>query len=240
MHAAPKPHATVTPAVLPEAPAIRLLMPAPGRAGFHGSPARALPQEKQAGSSPAASRAGAASPEAATSAKPGDLRKPGEASRPAGGTPAGAQVPGRGADQFKDLPQALGDVLRATPESEWHRLRVFLVKSEEEGELLELLPEMRRAMKFYPQRLTTRVDRGEISPKDLERSFARLHDSLHEVRASLHEMRELAGLGAPTAAALPGTEPGGAVARSAVPAVSAAGPRPSGPRERPLEAAASL
>ena len=100
-------------------------------------------------------------------------------------------APGTGA--LSKLPPALRRLLASTPEKEWTKLRVFLVGSPEEGELVEMLPELGRVMKYCPAKLVGRVGRREISGEQLDRAYTQLHDSLHGVREAIHALLHLAG-----------------------------------------------
>jgi hypothetical protein len=91
------------------------------------------------------------------------------------------------------IPAALRKVLRATPSDEWSKIRFFLVESEEEGELVELLPEMRRGMKTCMPKLVKRVRKREITAQELDRGYMQLHDAIHGVRQALYALLHLAG-----------------------------------------------
>lgn len=81
----------------------------------------------------------------------------------------------------------------STPEKEWPRIRAFLVESEEEGELVEMLPEVNRVMKYCPAKLMGRVGKREISVEQLDKAYTLLHDSIHGVRHALQSLLHLAG-----------------------------------------------
>ena len=80
-----------------------------------------------------------------------------------------------------------------TPEKDWPRLKTFLIESQEEGEIVDLLPEMNRVMKTCPARIMGRVGRREISADQLEKGWTQLYDSLHGVRQAQQELLYLAG-----------------------------------------------
>lgn len=89
---------------------------------------------------------------------------------------------------------SLRKLLAATPEKEWTRIRAFLVESDEEGQLVEMLPEMNRVMKFCPARLMGRVGRREISVDQIDQAYTMLHDSIHGVRHAIQALLHLAGI----------------------------------------------
>lgn len=91
------------------------------------------------------------------------------------------------------LPQAVRKLLSTTSEKEWPRIRAFLIESEEEGELVEMLPELNRVMKFCPAKLMGRVGRREITVDQLDKAYTMLHDSIHGVRHALQSLLHLAG-----------------------------------------------
>lgn len=91
------------------------------------------------------------------------------------------------------LPPAIRKVLASTLEKDWPKLRVLQIESEEAGELVDMLPEMNRVMKYCPARLMGRVGRREITADQLDKAYTQLHDSLHGVRQALHALLHLAG-----------------------------------------------
>src|SRR5262245_2721647 len=99
------------------------------------------------------------------------------------------------ADQalLSKLSPAVRKLLAATPEKEWPRIRAFLIESEEEGELVEMLPEVNRVMKYCPAKLMGRVGKREISVEQLDKAYTMLHDSIHGVRHALQSLLHLAG-----------------------------------------------
>ena len=116
------------------------------------------------------------------------------------------------------LPQAVRKLLSTTPEKEWPRIRAFLIESEEEGELVEMLPELNRVMKFCPAKLMGRVGRREITVDQLDKAYTMLHDSIHGVRHALQSLLQLAGfrdnrVGEDRAPAVPGPAGGAAAAQ---------------------------
>jgi len=99
---------------------------------------------------------------------------------------AEAPPPGR-------VPQAVRQLMEAAPPGEWAKIRAFLIESEEEGELLELLPDMNRVMKFCPPRLVGRVPKREVTGDELDWGYMRLHDAIHGVRTAIYSILHLAG-----------------------------------------------
>jgi hypothetical protein len=85
-------------------------------------------------------------------------------------------------------------LLGSTPEKDWPRIRAFLIESEEEGEILDLLPEINRVMKYAPSKLMGRVGRTEITPDEVDRAYREFHDAIHGVREALGVLLGLAGL----------------------------------------------
>lgn len=102
----------------------------------------------------------------------------------------------------KQLPTALRQLLLNTPERLWHRLRGYHIETEVEGELIELLPDLWRAMMRHPDTLSARINRGELPPEVFDQAFGRVHDSIHGVKDALQELEEL------TRAPKPGPGPG--------------------------------
>lgn len=91
------------------------------------------------------------------------------------------------------LPAALRKMLQATPKNDWSKIRFFLVESEEEGELVEMLPEMNRVMKACLPKLIGRVRKHEITGDELDQGYMQLHDAIHGVRQALYVLLHLAG-----------------------------------------------
>jgi hypothetical protein len=91
------------------------------------------------------------------------------------------------------LPVAVRKLLASTPEKDWPKIRAFLIESEEAGELVDMLPEMTRVMKYCPARLMGMVGKREITGDQLDKAYTQLHDSLHGVRQALHTLLHLAG-----------------------------------------------
>lgn len=91
------------------------------------------------------------------------------------------------------LPPAVRKLLGSAPEKDWPKIRAFLIESEEEGELVEMLPEINRVMKLCPAKLMGRVGRREISADQLDKAYTQFHDSIHGVRQALYALLQLAG-----------------------------------------------
>ncbi len=106
------------------------------------------------------------------------------------------------ADQglLSKLSPALRKLLSSTPEKECSKIRAFVVESEEEGELVEMLPEVNRVMKYCPAKLMGRVGRREITVDQLDKAYTLLHDSIHGVKHALQSLLHLAGFREPRGA----------------------------------------
>jgi len=106
-----------------------------------------------------------------------------------------AGAPGRPPEipATQKLPLAIQRLLEATPENDWPRIRAFLVESEEELELVDLLPEINRVMKQCPGKLMGRIWKREIQADQPDPAYTRLHDSIHGVRQAAEALLELAG-----------------------------------------------
>lgn len=115
------------------------------------------------------------------------MRVPEPGATPSGPAPAAAPA-------FPSLPPALQSMLAALPVESWPKIRIVLVETEEEGELVELLPDLKRAMMFCPPRLVTRQKAGELEVGMFDRCYARLHEALHGVREAVSTILDLGGL----------------------------------------------
>src|SRR5579863_6444129 len=69
------------------------------------------------------------------------------------------------------LPPVVRKLLASTPEKEWPKIRAFLIESQEEGELVDMLPEMNRVMKYCPGRLLGMVGKREITADQLDKAY---------------------------------------------------------------------
>jgi len=95
---------------------------------------------------------------------------------------------------IQKLPLSIRKLLGTHPERDWAKIRAFLVESEEEQELVELLPEINRVMRLVPAKLMGRIWKREISVDQPDKAYTRLHDAIHGVRQAALELLELAGL----------------------------------------------
>lgn len=92
------------------------------------------------------------------------------------------------------LPAGLRRLLRQTPEREWSRIRTFLVESQEEGDLAELLPEVNRAMRICPGKMIARIRAQEITGQEVDEVYRKLHEAIHAVRQAVYRVYALAGV----------------------------------------------
>ena|SRR5579859_3247355 len=95
---------------------------------------------------------------------------------------------------IQKLPLSIRKLVGAHPERDWSKIRAFVVESEEEQELVELLPEINRVMRLVPARLMGRIWKREIAVDQPDKAYTRLHDAIHGVRQAALELLELAGL----------------------------------------------
>jgi hypothetical protein len=104
-------------------------------------------------------------------------------------------TPEKGVDPgcLERLPASVRKLVLATPEKEWSKIRAHLVESEEEGELVEMLPDMNRVMSVCPKKLLKRVLRRELSAQDFDQGFRKLHDALHGVRQAIYAILQQSG-----------------------------------------------
>jgi hypothetical protein len=91
------------------------------------------------------------------------------------------------------IPAAVQKLMNSTPRKKWSKIRAFLIESEEEGELVEMLPEVNQAMKACLPKLVGRVRKKEITGDDLDLGYQQLHDAIHGVRQALYALLVLAG-----------------------------------------------
>ena len=120
-------------------------------------------------------------------------------------------APSASAPTNPPLPVSIRQLLGATPLADWPKIRAFLAESEEELELIELLPLIHRVMMQGPSRLMGRIWKREISVDQPDRAYSRLHDSIHGVRQAALALLELAGFRdfrACEEGPLPGAAPG--------------------------------
>src|SRR5258708_7242568 len=91
------------------------------------------------------------------------------------------------------IPAAVHKLMQTTPKKEWPKIKAFLIGSEEEGELVEMLPEVNRVMRVCPPKLVGRVRKHEITGDQLDQGYQQLHDAIHGVRQALYALLVLAG-----------------------------------------------
>ena len=80
------------------------------------------------------------------------------------------------------LSLSLKNLLGALPEREWNQIRAFHVESDEEGQLLEMVPRMNRAMKICPGQVIRRLNLRKITAQEIDEAYNRLHDAIQGVR----------------------------------------------------------
>lgn len=132
------------------------------------------------------------------------------------------------------LSLSLKNLLRTLPEHEWNQIRAFRVESDEEGQLLEMVPRVNRAMKICPGQVIRRLNMKKITAQEIDEAYNRLHDALHGVRQALQELFKLAEIpcgrpgdqqnGQPKAAPV-GKSPAGGKASGPLPDPSQGGPQ---------------
>lgn len=105
---------------------------------------------------------------------------------PLPGKESAAQSPDR-------IPQAVQKMMESTPRKLWSKIRAILIESEEEGELVEMLPEMNRVMKVCPPKLLGLVRKRKLTGAALDQGYTQLHDALHGVRQAMYALLHLAG-----------------------------------------------
>lgn len=106
-----------------------------------------------------------------------------------------ASVPGRELQisSVGRMPAAVLKLIQATPKKEWSKIRAYLIGSEEEGELIDMLPEVNRVMSVCPPKLVGRVRKHEITSDQLDQGYQQLHDAINGVRQALYALLILAG-----------------------------------------------
>ena len=91
------------------------------------------------------------------------------------------------------VPVAVLKLIDSTPKKERSKIRAFLIGTEEEAELVEMLPEVNRVMTVCPPKLVGRVRKHEITGDQFEQGYQQLHDAIHGVRQALYAVLILAG-----------------------------------------------
>lgn len=91
------------------------------------------------------------------------------------------------------IPASVHKLIQTTPKKEWSKIRAYLVGSDEEGELIEMLPIVNRVMTVCLHKLVGRVRKHEITAKQLDQGYQQLHDAIHGVRQVLYALIILAG-----------------------------------------------
>lgn len=110
-------------------------------------------------------------------------------------SPAGAAAP----QSLSMIPVAklsagLRRLLETMPERDWYRIRSFLIQTDEEGQLAEMLPLMRRAMESCPPKVIARIRAKEITGNQVDDGYRKLHEAIHGVREALLHLFELSGI----------------------------------------------
>lgn len=105
----------------------------------------------------------------------------------------GTASAGPGADFLSKFSPGVRKLLASTPEAEWPHIRAFLIESEEEGELLDLVPGVNRVMKYCPPMMMGRVGKREIEPDMLDLAYGLFHESIHGLRSAVFALLDLAG-----------------------------------------------
>ena len=110
-------------------------------------------------------------------------------------SPAGAEAPRpENLIPIAKLSAGLRRLLESMPEREWYRIRSFLIQTDEEGQLAEMLPLTRRAMEICPPKVIARIRAKEITGNQVDDGYRKLHESIHGVREALLHLFELAGV----------------------------------------------
>lgn len=105
------------------------------------------------------------------------------------------EVPGRELQisNVGRIPASVLKLIQGTPKKEWSRIRAYLVGSDEEGQLIDMLPEMNRVMSICLPKLIGRVRKHEITGDQLDQSYQQLHDAINGVRQAIYALLILAG-----------------------------------------------
>jgi len=92
------------------------------------------------------------------------------------------------------LSGGLKKLLVTLPERDWMQIRAFHVESDEEGQLLDMVPSVNRAMKVCPSQVIRRLRMKEITAQELDEAYNKLHDAIHGLRQALQELFKLAAV----------------------------------------------
>lgn len=153
------------------------------------------------------------------------MNEPKKSPAPVAAPPSTSLIP------IAKLSAGLRRLLESLPEREWYRIRAFHIQSDEEGQLAEMLPLIRRAMEACPPKVIARIRAKEITGNQVDDGYRKLHESIHGVREALLHLFELSGISLDAPARRPYTRkipPEAAKVTSPV-----GGPLPSAPRPFP-------
>jgi len=105
------------------------------------------------------------------------------------------EVPGRELQisSIGRIPVSVLKVIQATPKKDWSRIRAYLVGSDEEGQLIDMLPDVNRVMSICLPKLIGRVRKHEIRGDQLDQAYQQLHDAISGVRQAIYALLLLAG-----------------------------------------------
>ncbi len=137
-------------------------------------------------------------------------------------------VPGKESKAYdlERVPAAVLKLIETTPKKERSKIRAFLIETEQEAELVEMLPAVYRVMTVCPPKLVGRVRKHEITYDDFEQGYQQLHDAIHGVRQALYALLILAGFKDPEKK---DPKPEGSAPAPAEDRTSAAGAAPADP-----------
>lgn len=158
------------------------------------------------------------------------MNEPKKSPAPVAAPPSTSLVP------IAKLSAGLRRLLESLPERDWYRIRSFHIQSDEEGQLAEMLPLMRRAMEICPPKVIARIRAKEITGNQVDDGYRKLHESIHGVREALLHLFELSGISLDTPARRPYTRkipPEGVQPQAPKVNSPVGGPLPSAPRPAP-------